>query len=312
MSSFNRKLRQIRKGASHWLFRTGQHFKLDILPRHFYSSVPDLRELRRDRGWREPRSMIGVNGADVEQQLASAVQFCAAEPRERLRTLDIHQHAVRENGENGYGPIEADFLYCFIASQKPRRIVQVGAGVSTAVILRAAKDAGYAIEITCVDPYPTHYLRRVSHAGRIRLIADRAQAVELSVLTNLREGEMLFVDSTHTVKPGSEVNRIILEVLPRLQKGTFVHFHDIYFPYDYQPSTFEEPFFTQESTLLHAFIAGNPQFLLRVAMSMLHYAKPKQLQALLPRYQPCRHEDGLHIKGEDGHFPSAAYLEVTR
>ncbi len=188
----------------------------------------------------------------------------------------------------------------------------MGAGVSTAVILRSAADSGYAVDVTCIDPYPSDYLRRASQAGRLKLIAERAQDVELGVLTGVGETGLLFIDSTHTVKAGSEVNRIILEALPRLPKGAMVHFHDIFFPYDYQPSMFDEPFFTQESTLLHAYLADNDRYTLRVALSMLHYARQKELQALLPRYRPVRHDDGLQVKGREGHFPSATYLEVVR
>jgi predicted O-methyltransferase YrrM len=311
MPSLNRKLRQFRKHVAHWLFRNGQRFKVDILPRHFYSSVPDLRELKRYTLWRRPWSMVGVKGVEIEQQLASATEFCPPAARERLLTLEIHPYAIAENEENGYGPIEADFLYCFIAARKPRRVVQVGAGVSTAVILRSAADAGYAVEVTCVDPYPSNYLRRAAEAGKIKLLAERAQDVDLSVLTDVGEDGMLFVDSTHTVKAGSEVNRIILEALPRLPKGALVHFHDIFFPYDYQPSIFEEPFFAHESTLLHAFLANNERYRVRVSMSMLHYAKPQELQALLPRYRQRRHEDGVQARGAEGHFPSATYLEAV-
>jgi predicted O-methyltransferase YrrM len=310
MPSLNRKLRQFRKGVAHWLFRNGQRFKVDILPRHFYSSVPDLRELKRFPSWRRPWTMVGVRGAEIGEQLAAAKEFCPPEARERLRTLEIHNHAITENEENGYGPIEAEFLYCFIAAWRPKRVVQVGAGVSTAVILRSAADAGYQVDVTCVDPYPSNYLRRVGAAGKVRLLAERAQDVDLSVLTDVGQDGMLFVDSTHTVKAGSEVNRIILEALPRLPKGAMVHFHDIFFPYDYQPSIFEEPFFAEESALLHAYLANNERYRIRVSMSMLHYAAAQEMQALFPRYRPRRHEDGVQVKGETGHFPSATYLEV--
>jgi predicted O-methyltransferase YrrM len=312
MPSLNRTLRQFRKGLAHWLFRNGQRLKVDILPRHFYSSVPDLRVLKRDRGWRGPMTMAGVAGADVAAQLSFVADCCPEALRQRLGAFDVHAHAGRENGETGYGPVEADFLYCFVATRRPRRIVQVGAGVSTAVILRAAEDGGFPVDVTCVDPYPSDYLVRGDRAGKLKLIAERAQDVDLSVLSGVGEGEMLFVDSTHTVKAGSEVNRIILEVLPRLRKGALVHFHDIFFPYDYQRSLFVEPFFSEESTLLHAYLADNARYTIRAALSMLHYAKPMELKELLPRYRPQKNDDGLLVPGDEGHFPSAAYLEVVR
>src|SRR5207249_4543131 len=112
--------------------------------------------------------------------------------------------------------------------------------------------ARYDPNLVCIDPYPTQYLKSAATEGRISLIAKKAQEVDLSTFTDLQHGDLLFVDSTHTVKPGSEVNHIILEVLPRLRTGCYVHFHDIYFPYDYQTSLLNTVFFSGESALLHA------------------------------------------------------------
>ena len=292
-------------------FRIGQSFGIDVLPRHFYSAVPDVRDLRRTSHWREPRSMVGVQGTETAGQLAFVASCCTPDIVERLRRNDVHAHAIAENGEGGYGPTEADFLYAVIRARRPGRVVQVGAGVSTAIILMASRDGGFPIDLVCVDPYPTDYLRRAQADGRVRLIARKAQEVELSQLTDLGENGMLFVDSTHTVKVGSEVNRIVLEVLPRLARGTLVHFHDIYFPYDYSPDVLRSTLFWTESTLLHAFLVGNARYTLRTSMSMLHYAAPDRLKAYLPHYTPAPHEHGLQPSRVMGHFPSAAYLEVT-
>jgi len=143
------------------------------------------------------------------------------------------------------------------------------------------------------------------------LIPNPAQEVDLKVLTGLDAGDLLFVDSTHAMRPGSEVNRIILEVLPRLPSGSFAHFHDIYFPYDYQSAVLTTLFFGGESTLLHAFLIYNQRYSIAVSLSMLHHACPQQMQSLLPNYRPAVMHYGLHTMGEGpGHFPSATYLSV--
>src|SRR5262249_53225711 len=148
-----------------------------------------------------------------------------------------------------------------------RRIIQVGAGVSTAIILHAAEVAGYKPEIICIDPYPTRFLTRSAANGAIRLIARRVQDIDMSQLTALNPGDLLFVDSTHTVKPGGDVNYLILEVLPLLPACVWVHFHDISFPYDYQPWLFKALFFWAESTLLQAFLACNPRYAIVLSLS---------------------------------------------
>jgi hypothetical protein len=309
--SVRRELREQLKSGLHGLFVLGQRLGWDILPRHFYSGIPEIRELRRSESWKRPSSMIGVAGADIESQLSFLRRCCLPPLPDRLRRGGIYENACHENGEPGYGPVEAEFLFCFITTRRPNRIVQIGCGVSTAVILLAAKEANYTPQVICVDPFPTGYLTRTAEHKLIALIPKPAQEVDLKLLTGLDAGDLLFVDSTHAVRPGSEVNRIILEVLPRLPSGSFVHFHDICFPYDYQPSVLNTIFFSGESTLLHAFLIDNQRYSIALSLSMLHHACPQQMQSLLPNYRPTVMHYGLDTVGDgSGHFPSATYLSV--
>jgi predicted O-methyltransferase YrrM len=304
-------LRNAAKSALYRFFRTGQRLGFDVLPRHFYSSIPDFRELSRDTRWKAPRSLVGVHGTDPEEQLAFLRSCCTPELRQRLATLDVNAYARGQYGDEGYGPIEAEMLYCFMASKRPRRVIQVGAGYSTAVMLLAAQDWAEPPQLTCIDPYPSDYLKRLAKVGDITLINQRAQDVELEKLSSLDAGDLLFIDSTHTVKVGSEVNLLILEVLPRLQPGTYVQFHDIFFPYDYHRDLETLLFFPLESTLLHAFLAQNPHYTIRTCLSMLHYARPAELQAIFSRYRPSPNDEGLPRAGQKvGHFPSSIYLQA--
>lgn len=138
-----RSFRNATKRALYRVFRLGQRAGFDLLPRHFYSSVPDINQLSTSQFWRAPLEMVGVNGVDLAQQLAFASACCTPERRDRVASMNLLEYGTRENGEIGYGAIEADFLYCFIQAKRPSPIVQVGAGFSTAIILRAASDAGY-------------------------------------------------------------------------------------------------------------------------------------------------------------------------
>jgi len=292
------------------VFELGQRAGVDVLPRHFYSSVPDIRQLRASQAWRQPRTMVGVAGLDIDSQTKFLRELLSAPVQERLRKRDVYRWACEQNGATGYGPTEAALLYAFVATQRPGRVVQVGAGVATAVILAAADDVDLDVAVTCVDPYPTGLLHRLAAEGRIDLVEKRAQDVALETFTGLTVGDLLFVDSTHTVKADSEVNRIILEVLPRLAPGVVVHFHDIWFPYDYPRDLLDETlFFWTESVLLHAYLADNPRVRVLMAASMLHYEAPDEMAALIPRYQPQRNAEGLR-GSTSGHFPSSAYLEI--
>jgi Methyltransferase domain len=253
--------------------------------------------------------MSGVAGSDTQSQMCFVRDCCLPALAERLKRGEIYEQACRENGAVGYGPIEAEFLFCFIAAKRPDKIVQVGSGVSTAVIQAAANEVGYKPQIVCIDPFPTDYLVRAAERNLIELIPRAAQEVDIALLTALNAGDLLFVDSTHTTRAGSEVNRIILEVLPQLPSGVFVHFHDIFFPYDYQSNLLETLFFWGESTLLHAFLIHNRRYRIAASLSMLHHACSKQMQSLLPNYRPAVMDYGLcTMNGDSGHFPSATYL----
>lgn len=309
--NLKRKLKNLSKQSLRSLFEVGQGFGFNILPRHFYSEIPDIKELKQEDYWQQPHSMVGVNGKEIETQLAFVKECCSEALQQRQKQGDIYSHACAENGELGFGPIEADFLYCFIYSKRPKRVVQVGCGVSTAVMMLASQEAGYELEIVCIDPYPTDFLKKSEQLGKLTLISEKAQKVPLSTMTDLGDNGLLFIDSTHTVKPGSEVNRLILEVLPILKQGSYVHFHDIYFPYDYKRDVLsKELFFSNESTLLHAFLVNNHNYLIKASLSMLHYTESDELQRLLPNYKPGANQLGLEVADQQGHFPSSTYLQV--
>ncbi len=313
-TSRSRRARDHAKRGLRKAFELGQRVGVDVLPRHFYSAIPDVRALRATTGWRSARSMVGVAGLDVKAQLDELENWFTGEVRDALESHDVYLAAVEANGAAGYGPAEASVLYAFVASQRPRRVVQIGAGVSTAVVLDAAERHGFNVDITCIDPYPTELLERLAASGRITLVRERAQDVELEVMTSLDSGDLLFVDSTHTVKPDSEVNRIVLEVLPRLSTGVMVHFHDIWFPFDYPRDLLEETlFFWNESTLLHAFLLDNARFEVSVSCSFLHYRAKEPLTRLIPGYRAEPDQDGLRQPGaEPGHFPASTYLRVVQ
>ncbi len=305
-----RRLKDFCQLALAVLFRFGQLVGFDILPRHFYSEIPDIRKLRRADHWRKAYSMIGVLGADADEQLEFASQTVSPDLRKRIAKGGIHERACKLNGELGFGgPVEAAFLYAFVATHRPKRIVQVGCGVSTAVCIEAAKAAGFEAQITCIDPYPTQFLNAASAEGRIRLVREPVECLDYSFLAELSAGDLFFVDSTHTLGPAGEASRIVLEMLPRLRKGTLVHFHDIWFPYDYRYKILDrEMFFWHESVLLHAFLTHNPRFAILASLSMLSFYRQKELSELLPVYQPPKTEHGLQVC--KGHYPTSIYLKV--
>lgn len=294
------------------LFKILQKINITILPNHFYSNIPDFGILNSQDFWKKPMSMIGVNGIEIHSQL-EFIKECvnSLEDKSILENFNIINLATREQNETGYGVIEADFLLCFINHFKPKKIIQIGCGISTSIILRASRIANYSINITCIEPYPSEYLKQLDEKQEIRLISKIAQNVPIDTLIDLDSGDLLFIDSTHTVKTGSEVNRIILEVIPRLKKNVFIHFHDIYFPFDYQRNFKSTLFFWNESTLLHSLLINNNNLTIRASQSMLHYEAKDVLQEIFSNYKPQSENYGLPTnRNRQYHFPSSTFLQV--
>lgn len=292
-------------------FRILQRVGVNVVPEHFYSGIPNIADLERRADWRRPRSMHAIAVNEPDRQIALLGTMLSPHV-DHLRARSILADSIVGGGaDGGYGEIEADVLFAFVATNSPKRIVQIGCGVSTAIMLQGAERAGYRPDIVCVEPYPSTYLLEADKNRLIRLVEKPAQVVDLSILTDLAAGDLLFIDSTHAVKPGSEVNFLIHEVLPRLAPGVWVHFHDIYFPYDYsRHTTSDDLFFAQETALLYAFLTGNPGYRVEISLSMIHYACPDALHGLIPKYKPDTQIDGLSA-GTGGHFPSSIWLRTA-
>jgi hypothetical protein len=312
-AGLGRRAKEWAKDRLRTVFEAGQRVGLDVLPRHFYSEIPDVRGLKNDRSWQRPYSLVGVQGADVETQLEWLRTVCPPELASKLRGLDLHARAGIANGAVGYGSVESDLLYAVVRTVKPTRMTQIGAGASTWVTLRAAEDSGTGIQITCVDPFPTGFLTTLRDQDKISLRDVPVQDVPVNDLVDLGPGDILFIDSTHTVSVGSDVNYLILEVLPRLRTGVLVHFHDITMPYDYTPTVLSHDlFFWTESVLLHAYLADNPRFRIRAACALLHDRAREQLQQIMPTYSdPLPTERGLAANDAEGTYPSSLWLEVV-
>ena len=128
--------------------------------------------------------------------------------------------------------LDAAAAYAMVRTLAPRRIVEVGSGHSTRFLARAVADGGFDTHITAIDPQPRASLERL----KVRWLKQPVQATSLDVFEALEERDILFIDSSHQVKPGSDVEFLLEKVLPRLAKGVRVHFHDIFLPDAYPPT----------------------------------------------------------------------------
>jgi predicted O-methyltransferase YrrM len=294
------------KRVARRLISVGERVGVHLQPVHYYADVPDRRWLRANRPlWARPLVPAGQDW-DLDAQLLWLEKRCAPHVEE-VRGFAAYEADTRDDFGPGYGPVEAQLLHCVIRHDAPRRVVEVGSGVSTATMVRAARrnvaEGRAGTTITCIEPNPHAALRSLD----VDLIAQPAQAVDLGVFLELQAGDLLFIDSTHAVRTGSEVVRLYLEVLPRLARGVLVHIHDIFLPYMFHPNVLAEIFDWQETALLAALLTGNESLEVLACMSALVLDRPERLREVLPDVRPRRVETGIQVDGV-GHYPSSSWL----
>ena len=160
--------------------------------------------------------------------------------------------------------------------------MEIGGGFSSLILGEAAADNNSS-PLICIEPFPQEFLKR-DFPGLHSLIEKRVEDVELEFFSQLSSGDILFIDSSHTVKIGGDVNYLFLEVLPRLKPGVIVHVHDIFFPFDYRRDWVMEEFrFWTEQYLLQAFLTFNSEFEVLMSSGYLNHYYKEDLKASFPR-----------------------------
>jgi hypothetical protein len=288
------------------LERAGVH----VLPKSYFSQIPDFAWLGANEGlWRRPVAIRGVDW-NLDQQVRWLKDVCTAYANE-VQDPWYETQAARHLGV-GFGRLDAMILHCFIRHARPKRIVEVGGGESTGIMAAASRlnerEASSRTRITTIEPYawpPLHELEGVA------LVQELAQAVPESIFHRLGHGDLLFIDSTHTVKTGSEVLRLFLEVIPALPSGIHVHAHDIVLPYLFRRSFGWDHYDWQESSLLLALLVNNSRLRLRFCGSAIEQKRAAEIRDLFPSYRPRRVDRGLWDRDDsDGDWLLSAYLET--
>jgi predicted O-methyltransferase YrrM len=172
---------------------------------------------------------------------------------------------------------------------RPRRIVEVGSGFSTAAMLDTIdRDPALgSTKITCIEPYSKRLrwlLRKQDSEGRVTVIDDVVQTVEPKFFESLEENDILFIDSSHCAKVGSDVNHLFFEVLPRLRPGVLIQVHDIGYPFEYPKSWILSGRSWNEAYLLRAFLQFNDRFALVLWMAGIKMVTMIHEQSAVPRW----------------------------
>jgi predicted O-methyltransferase YrrM len=248
-------------------------------PGHFYSPLTSAADAGRILPWSDAPGVDLNEGGQL--QLAARLQPLLAEPTAGPRyTTD---NAM-------FGAADAAVFRAMLAHLRPARLLEVGSGYSTALALDEAdtRAALSGLAITCVEPYPDRLLRllRPGDAARVRLLRQPVQELGLAVYEQLGPGDVLFIDSTHVVKAGSDVIWLFLHVLPRLPAGVTVHVHDVFWPFGYPQEWLAQRRDWTEAYLLHAFLIGNASWEIAFFPSWLWQCHPEAVPERLRREQP--------------------------
>jgi len=233
-------------------------------PGDFYSPIPDQAEVARYRATLFDRGVTSVPGIDTraEEQLALLQTFGNYQPD--IPFKDEPTAGLRYYFANpffSYG--DAIILYSMLRHRRPRRVVEVGSGFSSAVMLDTnERFCQKEMRMTFIDPHPERLvaLLQEDDTRQHKVIPEAVQGIPFDVFAQLGANDMLFIDSSHVAKAGSDVVYLVTSVLPRLHKGVVVHFHDVFWPFEYPEEWILGGRAWNEDYLLKAFLQFNMAF----------------------------------------------------
>ncbi len=245
-----------------------QRAGLAIVRHHYYEPLLFESDLRFSL--REKRDIVGLDlNEKVQVELIGKFHF-----REELLSLPLEKSGIGEFGyHNGYFESgDAELLYDMVRFFKPHRIVEIGSGNSTLVARRAidknhAEDVNYGCDHVCIEPYEAPWLE----ATGARIIRSRVELCPMQIFEDLEANDILFIDSSHVIRPQGDVLHEYLQILGRVAPGVLVHVHDIFTPYDYIPEVIiTDRRMWDEQYLLEAFLCFNRSFEVIAALNWLN------------------------------------------
>jgi len=290
-----------------------QKFGIHVIPNHYYCPVPDTRTLT-DYIFHRKTQLIGINVNEREQlELLNSFEINFKREYEKIPRLKTKIQYQYYTTSPNFKSVDAEILYCMIRHFKPKKIIEIGAGSSTfcsaqAILKNKEEESKYNCDLVSIEPFPNKIFK-LRFPGFTRLIPKEVQKVPISEFKKLQDNDILFIDSSHVLKMGGDVQYEILEVLPRLNKGVIIHIHDILLPAEY-PKDYPFKYFRfwTEQYLLQAFLAFNNNFKILWMSKYMHLNHPEKLEQAfyslkLDRIELSKTE--LNLSKKDSPIPNA-------
>ncbi len=259
---------------------------------HYYSPLPDLEEVEAKQDLLFDRSRRDCPGIAIDDSAQHVLLEAFAEFASDWCFPEEEQEGFRyHTNQRVFERFDAMILFAMMRHLAPKRVVEVGSGFSSALMLDTDdRFLGAKTRFSFVEPYPDRLHGLLSDFDRTRKMIQECpvQEADLTVVEELEAGDILFVDSSHVAKIGSDVNFLLFEVLPRLQPGTVVHFHDIFWPFEYPSDWVRLGRAWNEAYVLRAFLQYNSSFQVLFFNSYMEEFHGEEVHARLPMVRGAR------------------------
>lgn len=266
-----------------WL-AAASHYQIN--PGHYGSPIPSSEEIERELS--TPAEIVADSLPGIPLRTAQQLALLA----ELKPLMGAHSFPKKEDGRHRYHYQNDWFqyadglvLHAMLRHFRPRRVVEVGSGYSSCVILDTlAFDASLETSLTMIEPNCDRLRSRLRDGdeSRVRLIEAAVQDAPRQLFEELEANDILLIDSSHVVKSGSDVNTIVHEILPGIRSGVIMHFHDIFFPFTYPQRLLRTHQYWSEAYLLRAFLCMNHDFEILLWNDYLRSRHPELFADAMP------------------------------
>ncbi|XFO68858.1 hypothetical protein SPSIL_050820 [Sporomusa silvacetica DSM 10669] len=266
------------------LMKVLAQYRTFVPPGHYYSPIPSKEDIQdyEQKAAILPETIAGVN-LNEQGQIEIFNEFkkyYSDLPFSHERNGNLRYYYL--NDFYSYG--DAIALFCMLRHLKPKKIIEIGSGFSSAAMLDTNElFFDNRIDCTFIEPYPSRLQQLLKRTDNINLIQKRLQDVAIEEFSSLSRGDILFIDSTHVSKLNSDVNYLIFEIFPHLPSGVYIHFHDIFYPFEYPLSWLKEGRAWNEVYILRAFLQYNTAFIIKYFghfMALFHRDKYSEFMPL--------------------------------
>jgi hypothetical protein len=252
------------------------------IPDHFYQPLINPKKYLKE-SLRKDRHLPGIDW-NVDRQLSFLRNFNYNEELLRIPTSKQSGSPAYYYANTKFGSGDSEYYYNLIRYLKPARIIEIGSGMSTLMAIDAIKrnkeeNTDYVCHLICIEPYQNFWLESLD----VKMIRKKVEELPLTFFEQLTKNDILFIDSSHIIRPQGDVLFEYLAILPTLRPGVFIHVHDIFSPKDYLDEwIFTDHKLWNEQYLLEAFLSCNDEFEIIGALNFLMHNHKEHLLSKSP------------------------------